>query len=120
MIVEGQLHLKLATQQISDKFSKREFILKTELSSQYPQLVKFELTQDNCSLLDKVSEGDILSVDFNLRGREYKNKNTAEVGYFNTLVAWKIDRKSAGAPVPTNAGSVPAPPAQSKTDDLPF
>ena len=49
--VKGKLKVKGSEQAISDRFRKREFVL-TDDSSQYPQHISFQLTQDKCALLD--------------------------------------------------------------------
>ena len=99
----GFLHVKNQTQQVSDKFAKRDFVLKTEASSQYPQFVTMQLTQDKCAILDQFREGQELKVSFNLRGREWNGPDG--VRYFNTLEAWRIE----------SIGAVPVQP-QSKQD----
>jgi len=89
MQVNGQLHFIGGTQQITDNFSKREFILITDQSTQYPQFIKMEVSNQKMALLDKFKEGENVSVDFNLQGRlDKKNENNA----FNTLSAWKIEK----------------------------
>ncbi len=108
----GKLKVKKDEQVISEKFKKREFVV-TDESSQYPQDIMFQLTQDRTSLLDSFNEGDQVSVYFNLRGREWTSPN-GEVKYFNTLDAWKIDT-NASAPV-AEEGSF----AESGDEDLPF
>ena len=40
MNVKGRLHLKGETQQISQKFAKRDFVIETE--DKYPQLVSLQ------------------------------------------------------------------------------
>lgn len=77
------------TQVISDKFSKREMVI--EIAGEYPQPIIMEATQDKCSILDKVKEGNTVTAHINLRGREWTNPNTGEVRYFNTLQVWKVD-----------------------------
>lgn len=84
--ITGRLHLVKPTQVVSDKFSKREFVIET--TEQYPQLISIEFTQDKCGLLDSYQVGETVTVDFNLRGREWNGK------YFNTLQAWKISREA--------------------------
>jgi hypothetical protein len=84
----GTLKLAKETQVISEKFSKRIFVITDE--SQYPQDIEFQLTQDKCNLLDGIGVGSKLEVSFNLRGREW-NSPQGETKYFNTLEAWKID-----------------------------
>jgi hypothetical protein len=111
------------TVMVSEKFSKREFVV-TDTSSQYPQDVSFQVTQDKCSLLDSFMEGQAVEVSFNLRGREWTSPQ-GEVKYFNTLEAWRIEGAPANGTAQTM--SVPqattAPVATATTeedDDLPF
>jgi hypothetical protein len=116
--ITGVLKVKNAEQQVSEKFKKREFVL-TENSSQYPQHVSFQLTQDKCSLLDNYKVGDTMKVFFNLRGREWTNPQ-GEVKYFNSLEAWKIEGNTG-----SNRGQEDVPVADTfKVDDsdndLPF
>ena len=90
MNVKGKLHLKGETQQITEKFSKREFVIQTE--DKYPQLILLQLTQDNCPLLSDYNLGDSIDVDINIRGREWTSPK-GEVKYFNTLEAWRFNRE---------------------------
>lgn len=85
---EGALIVLKDAEKISEKFTKREFVI--EDSSQYPQKVSFQLTQDKCDLLDVFKLGDSVKVNFNLRGRDWKSPQ-GEIRYFNTLEAWKIE-----------------------------
>ena len=91
MEVVGTLKVKAETQKVSDRFTKRDFVLTTEASTPYPQHVSFQLTQDKCATLDQYQEGEELKVQFNLRGREWKSPQ-GEIKYFNTLEAWRIER----------------------------
>ena len=86
MDITGIIKVKSNEVQVSDKFKKREFVL-TDNSSQYPQHIQFELTQDKCSLLDSYQVGDEVKVYFNIRGREWTN-NEGQVKYFNSMQAW--------------------------------
>lgn len=106
MEVTGTLKAKFDTQKVSDRFSKREFVLTTEANTPYPQHVSFQVTQDKCSLLDQFNEGDELKVQFNLRGREWNGPQG--IKYFNTLEAWRIERF-------TNAGNPSANQGAAKT-----
>ena len=120
----GILKVKKDTQQVSDKFSKREFVITTDMSTQYPQYISMQLTQDKCTLLDSYSVGDEIKVSFNLRGREWSGPEG--VRYFNSLEAWRIERVSASASAPqTVPQSAPMAtadvmPSQEIADDLPF
>ena len=120
--IEGKLFLDLQTQQVSDKFKKREFVLLTDTHTEYPQHVKMELTQDKCDLLEMFKEGQTIKVSFNLRGREWNGK------YFTNLQAWRIqDASTITAPPPpqktSGAPSFPTAPREEhpeEKDDLPF
>lgn len=90
MEVVGTLKVKFETQKVSDRFTKRDFVLTTEASTPYPQHISFQITQDKCALLDQFNEGEELKVQFNLRGREWNGPQG--IKYFNTLEAWRIER----------------------------
>lgn len=119
------------TVQVSEKFSKREFVV-TDTSSMYPQDIMFQATQDKCSMLDTVQTGEQVEVSFNLRGREWTSPQ-GEVKYFNTLEAWRIEKVGAAAPQgmpqggpsamnldPMTAAPSAAVNVDSEDDDLPF
>ncbi len=111
--VEGNLYRKFDTEQKTDSFRAREFVLQIE--GQYPQLIKFQLTQDRCDLIDAYDEGNQLKVHFDLRGREWNDK------YFTNLNAWRVEAAEQGAAAAAPAqqssgggssagGPAPAPP----------
>ena len=104
-------------------FCKREFVVTIDESSKYPQPIKLACIKDKVALLDPVNEGDVVTVAFNLRGREYNER------YYVDLEAWKLSvdleasvvQPPADAPDPgdgTRANPVPA--ATADDDDLPF
>lgn len=116
----GLVKVKKNTEQITDKFQKREFVV-TDSSGQYPQDILFQLTQDRVSLLDPIDEGEQVTVSFNLRGREWTNKE-GKVLYFNSLDVWKIEKATEGS-VPPPAEEPAAETVSSgegEEDDLPF
>src|SRR5688572_9772480 len=86
----GKLHTIFETKQVSEKFSKREFVVSMSDNPKYPQVVLFQLTGDRCSQLDGLSVGDEVRIEFSLRGREWKNPQ-GELKYFNSLDVWKIE-----------------------------
>jgi len=94
MQVAGKIVAIMPTQVVSEKFSKREFVVETP--DQYPQQILFQLTQDKCSLLDSLQVGQEVDVHLNIRGRSWQNPQ-GETKYFNTLEAWKIDVLGATA-----------------------
>ena len=112
--VTGTLKVAKETQVVSEKFSKRIFVITDE--SQYPQDIEFQLTQEKCNLLDDIGVGSKLEVIFNLRGREW-NSPAGETKYFNTLEVWKID--VLGGTAQAQAKQVTTP-ANEEEDDLPF
>lgn len=116
--LEGTLLKKFDTQQVSNTFQKREFVVETQ--EQYPQQVKLELVQDKCSLLDSYNEGDQIKVHFGLSGREWNGK------YFTNLKAWKLEKAGAGVAV-NNTGNTTGtgfdnfpPPSEEKANENPF
>ena len=113
--VDGKLHKIFDTEQKTDNFRAREFVLEV-VDGQYPQMVKFQLTQDKCDLLDTHSEGDELKVHFDLRGREWNGK------YFTNLQAWRIDSGSEARPAPDTGTPDNNPPPGDDSDygNIPF
>ena len=101
--LKGSVKVVNETAVISDKFKKREFVI-TDDSSQYPQDIAMQLTQDNCDKLNGVKVGDRLLVKFNLRGRAWNDPKTGKDRYFNSLDAWFIQKESADSPVKIKGG----------------
>lgn len=122
--VEGRLHKKFDTAQVTDSFKKREFVVELE-DGAYTQLIKFQLTQANCEKLDPFNENDQLKVTFSLRGREYTKDG--RTSYFTNLDAWRVE-KAGGAAADVPSASLDAFPTMAdepsgtdaKDDDLPF
>lgn len=115
MEVTGLLKVKFDTQKVSDKFTKRDFVLTTDASTPYPQQVSFQLTQDKCASIDSFNNGDDIKVHFNLRGREWNGPQG--VKYFNTLEAWKVEKVAAGtSAAPSTTGSAKTPAATTNVD----
>lgn len=112
----GVLKVKNETNQVSDKFSKREFVI-TDGSSMYPQDIMFQLTQDKCGQLDLFTVGQSVEVDFDIRGREWINPQ-GEAKYFNSLEAWRITPQSAATPTPIVVAQATTQVAED--DGLPF
>ena len=123
MNIKGKIIEISPTQQVSNSFQKREFVIEYVENPQYPEYIKFESIQDKCQLLDAYSVGDEIDVYFNLKGRKW-NDPKGGVKYFNSLQAWKIEGVSAGQQPP----SPDQPPLEEpgwitepgEEDDLPF
>lgn len=130
MNIKGKIIEIGSTQQVTNTFKKREFVVEYSDNPQYPEFIKFEMIQDKCDLLDGFKVGDELDVHFNLKGRKWTDPK-GEVKYFNSLQAWRLERPAQVDSTPT-----PPPPAMdtgmdsieepswnssdSQEDDLPF
>lgn len=123
--INGKLHKVFDTEQKTDSFQAREFVILLE-DERYPQYIKFQLTQDRCDLIDKFSVGSDIKVHFDLRGREWNEK------YFTNLNAWRIETPE-GMASPTADADFPdlndevvfnddasTGSAEEEDDDLPF
>jgi hypothetical protein len=116
--IEGKLLRKYDAENKSSSFQAREFVIEIQ-DGNYPQFIKFQLTQDRCSLLDDYSEGQPIKVHFDLRGREWQGK------YFTNLNAWRLEKPNAqAAPPPMAAADYNFPAATDEpahvNEDLPF
>lgn len=100
---QGKIKVINDTQEISEKFKKREFVV-TDTSSMYPQDVMFQSVQDKCAILDEFSVEDEVEVSFNLRGREWTSPDGV-VKYFNTLDAWRIEKMGQANAIPASGPS---------------
>lgn len=121
----GKLVEIFDTQQITDTFRKREFVVETVESGNgrdFVENIKFQATGNSCGILDNFSIGDTVKVTFNIRGR--RNERNGVVNYFNNLDAWRINKEGGDARENFNQESkYEEPMAGSNTppaDDLPF
>jgi single-strand DNA-binding protein len=123
----GKLKVIFDTQTFPSGFTKREFVL-TIGDENYPQDVKFELIKDKCTWLDNFQQDQEVTVSFDIRGNEYKDK------YYVNLNCWKIVGAGQGA-APSQAAAPAAPattaapqaassgepsPDDLRSDDIPF
>ncbi len=115
--IKGKLYRKFDTEQKTETFRAREFVLLVE-DGNYPQYLKFQLTQDRCSLIDPFELNDEILVHFDLRGREWNDK------FFTNLNAWRLEKAQKGEEPPISDADFPsyedAPPEQDSLEDLPF
>lgn len=112
--IEGRIHHIGETVQVSDRFSKREFVIETK--GEYPQTVALEFVKDKCTILDQFKVGQNVTCDFNLRGREWEDPKTCKPRWFNTLNAWKMTAVGGQKPARESNKEYPEEP----TGDLPF
>jgi hypothetical protein len=59
--LKGELKVIGATQQVSDSFKKREFVV-VDASGQYAQTISFQAVQDRVDLLNNFNQGDNVEV----------------------------------------------------------
>lgn len=116
----GKIHATFETEQKTERFRLREFVVELGDNPSYPQFVKFQLTGDRCEQLDQFSQGDEVRIEFQLRGREWTSPQ-GDVRYFNSLDVWQVEK--IGAPAQSGGGfsagpgeDIPPP----TDDDIPF
>ena len=120
MEVVGKIKVIGTENQVSATFKKRELVVVTD--EQYPQPILIEFAQDKCSILDKYSVGQDVTVGINLRGREWVNPQ-GETKYFNQIQGWNIKATDATKqePEPNTQKFAPAPALVEEEDNsLPF
>ena len=125
MEVQGSIKVIGEVQEISATFKKRELVVSTD--EQYPQTLSIEFIQDKTDLLNKFEIGQNVKVSINLRGREWKNPQTKEIKYFNSIQGWRIElleNSSSDDDLPPLDNLSPFEPASETNDedldDLPF
>src|SRR6187455_2068019 len=94
--LSGILYKKFPTEHKGDAFRTREFIL--YIPGQYVEHIKFQLLQNNVELIDNMSEGWTIKVEFNVKGRKYEKDGKEQ--FFNSLTAWKITVESMKGDTP--------------------
>jgi hypothetical protein len=83
LTMKGAIKLINPIKVISDKFSVREFVIVTD-DAKYPQEVIFQTVNDKMDVIAPYGVGQMVTVSFNVRGREYNGR------YYNTLDAYKV------------------------------
>jgi single-strand DNA-binding protein len=134
---KGKIFRIFDTQQVSDKFQKREFVLETIFQGKFGDDIdhlKMQVKQERCGMLDNLKLGDEVTVNIDITGRMWVNPETNEEVFFTTLEIWKIEPTVAqNAPVAPVAPPAVAPPVLNQgvdglpgagegknPDDLPF
>jgi hypothetical protein len=52
-----------------------------------------QLNQGKTSLIDGIKVGDLVTAEFNLRGREWQDLNTNVTRYFNSIEIWQLKKQ---------------------------
>jgi hypothetical protein len=109
--IKGKLIKKFETQTFGESFRKMEFVVETD--EKYPQKIKFQATQDNIQKFEELTVGLIATWYFNVRGREWTNKEN-KVVYFVSLDVWRHEEHGTDIVQP-----LPKP-IEENSDGLPF
>lgn len=115
----GKLYEIYPTQQKTEKFRSREFVLTTSQmigDREVVNFVKFQTTGDKCDLLNRYKTADTVTVHFNIRGNRWEKEG--KVSYFTNLEAWRIEGNQQTNDTP--AEYVTQPTTGDFIDDLPF
>ncbi len=75
------------TQRITDRFSKREFVLETR-DGDYTQTVQLEMHGQNANALDHMSKGTEVNAKFSLRGRIWLSPRREEKVLHSLVCYW--------------------------------
>lgn len=105
--ITGKLIMVNDTQQVNDRFKKREFVLETseEVNGNvYTNYAKLQLVQNKCEIIDNFNVGDTVKVNFNIKGNKWERDGN--VNYITNLDAWRIENAQQGT-----APAAPASPA---------
>lgn len=89
MNLKGKIHEIGNIIEVTEKFKKRSVIIEYAENPSYPEFIALEVQQDKVNILNDYKVGQEVDIEFNLRGREWTNKDGIKT-YFNTLVIWRI------------------------------
>lgn len=115
----GTLVEKFATQEVTASFKKREFVVEQKENSggrEFIELLKFQLTQDRCDLIESYQINSQVKISFNIKGRKWEKDG--RISYFINLEAWRIENVNSdqNAPPPPTMDEIPP----EMENDLPF
>lgn len=101
-------------------FKVVKFIVVDDSSSEYPQYLEVQCTQDKADNLIKFNKvGDVVDCSINLRGREWINPQ-GETKVFNTIEAWKVFKSEGVNTVEAAANTIDKIMPPEEDNDLPF
>ena len=111
--ISGKLKVKYDEVQLTEKFKKREFVIQLPTtgyngSNEY---MKFSLIMDSCSMIDSFSEGESITVSYEVKAREWVNPENETV-YINDVKALSIKYNTEEVPVEIDMSG--------SGEDLPF
>jgi len=90
----------------------------------YTQEIEVEFVNDHCAKLNGINEGDQVTVDVNVRGKQFESRKEAGVFFRPTkLQAWRIKGQGsdqAPTATPDTGDQGRGGDGDDGTDDLPF
>ena len=108
------------TQQVSDKFKKREVVITFATNPQYPEFVAVEFVQDKTELPNAFKVGQRVVVGIDLGGRQWTNPSGV-VKTFNSVKGWRIALQEGQQQTAQPAQEIPPMPKPgSYSDEIPF
>ena len=118
--VQGKLVQKLPTESgegRNGRWEKKQFVIETD--DQYPKKICMVLWGDKVSMLEKVTEGDMITVSINIESREFNSK------WYTDVKAWKVEQGAGNQqeqtpPPPSAEGFTIDKDFDDMDDDLPF
>lgn len=122
--ITGKLLIKYDTQQVNEKFKKREFVVEIaeEINGMiYTNYAKLQCVQQKCDILDRYSEGEDIEVHFNIKGNRWEKDG--KVNFITNLDAWQIRSAAGNAPQAAPSQNMQSAPQTNSTElsgDLPF
>ncbi len=129
--ITGKVLYIYPTQQLTSKsgnaFTKRDFVIAAqsfdrdtgEATIDDTNTPMLSLTGDRCSQLDSIKTGDIVAVDFYLRGRRFRGDDNKEKVITDINVS-SVRVTTQGAQPPQPASSSATPQSANPENDLPF
>ncbi len=116
--LKGTIIKLFDTKQVSERFTKREFVVETADNPKYPQSVLVQITGDKIEQLDGMLVGDEVRVEFQVRGRSWTG--TGETKYFVSIDAWKVELTGKAARPAGGSAKEPSGYGDAVGDDIPF
>jgi Domain of unknown function (DUF3127) len=89
MDLQGQIKAIMPVKETAT-FKSIEVIITTDFDGTYPQHISCQLTQGRCDLIKGLNIGDLVTAEFNLKGREWNGDQG--VKYFNSIEIWKLNK----------------------------
>jgi hypothetical protein len=102
VIVIGELET------FKNDFIKKNIVIETQ--DRYPQKIQIEFVKDNMDHLHNLMVGDLVTVFFNVRGREYQGK------YYTSIEGWRVVNETTKPEEKESKKET----LEEQSDDLPF